>query len=65
MRVPTCALRRINCCLSNLCAMTNSIFKERLNLGARFFTMCLLVLLVCAKGGVRHWKCGRQALWLI
>ena len=22
-------------------------------------------LLFFAKGGVRHWKCGRQALWLI
>ena len=21
--------------------------------------------LVCAIGGLRHWKCGRQALWLI
>ena len=20
-------------------------------------------VLVCAKGGVHHWKCGRQALW--
>ena len=24
-----------------------------------------LVFLVCAKSGVRHWKCGRQTLWLI
>jgi len=22
-----------------------------------------LVFLVCARGGVRDWKCGRQALW--
>ena len=24
-----------------------------------------LLDLGCAKGDVRHWKCGRQALWLI
>ena len=24
-----------------------------------------LVFLDCAKGDVRHWKCGRQTLWLI
>ena len=24
-----------------------------------------LVLLFCAKGDVRHWKCGRQTVWLI
>ena len=24
-----------------------------------------LAFLDCAKGDVRHWKCGRQTLWLI
>ena len=31
-------------------------------LAAKFISW--LVLLVCAKGDVRHWKCGRQTLWL-
>ena len=32
-------------------------------LAAKFISW--LVFLVCAKGGVHHWKCGRQTLWLL
>ena len=40
------------------------------NLGWTLQAFCCKIpfcwcFLVCAKGGVRHWKCGRQALWLI
>ena len=32
-------------------------------LAAKFISW--LAFLDCAKGDVRHWKCGRQTLWLI
>ena len=45
-------------------AYDNGIWGEPYRLFAAKF-LFVGVFLVCAKGGLRHWKCGRQTLWLI
>ena len=46
-------------------AYDNGIWGEPYRLFAAKFLFVGVFFLVCAKGGLRHWKCGRQALWLI
>ena len=51
-------------------AYDNGIWGEPYRLFAAKFLFVGVIFfffffLVCAKGGLRHWKCGRQALWLI
>ena len=41
------------------------IWGESYRLFAAKFLFVGVFFLVCAKGGLRHWKCGRQTLWLI
>ena len=45
-------------------AYDNGIWGEPYRLFAAKF-LFVGVFLVCAKGGLRNWKCGSQALWLI